>query len=88
MSDDESKPQRVSVKKYGAGKSIARMTGPAEFAAAAFTALNRSFSTQAIILADQFRTLMREQGVPEDAIEAFLRSVTIDDESYLTDRRG
>jgi hypothetical protein len=86
MSDDETKPRRVSVRKYGAGKSSARMTGPARFAAIAEDALGRSFTTQAILLADQFRDLMRKKGVPDDVIEEFLRSLSIDDESYLTER--
>ena len=55
MSDEEARPRRISVRKFGAGKSAARMTGPAEFAAAAEEALRRSFTTQAVILADQFR---------------------------------
>ncbi|HUQ45126.1 MAG TPA: hypothetical protein VM033_00660 [Gemmatimonadaceae bacterium] len=87
MSDQSGKSRRVSVRKFGAGKSSAGMTGPAEFAAAATEALERSFTTQAVILADQFRSLMRKRGVPDDAIETFLRSATIDDESYLSDRR-
>lgn len=87
MSDKQTGSRRVSVRKFGAGKSSAAMTGPAEFAAAATDALSRSFTTQAVILADQFRSLMRKQGVPPDAIETFLKSLSIDDESYLTDRR-
>ena len=87
MSDKQTGLRRISVRKFGAGKSSAAMTGPAEFAAAANDALSRSFTTQAVILADQFRSLMRKQGVPPDAIETFLNSMTIDDESYLTDRR-
>ena len=87
MSDKQTGSRRISVRKFGAGKSSAAMTGPAEFAAAANDALSRSFTTQAVILADQFRSLMRKQGVPPDAIETFLNSMTIDDESYLTDRR-
>jgi hypothetical protein len=86
MSDDETKPRRVSVRKYGAGKSSARMTGPARFAAIAEEALGRSLTTQAILLADQFRDLMRKKGVPDDVIEEFIRSLSIDDESYLTER--
>ena len=87
MSDKQTGSRRISVRKFGAGKSSAAMTGPAEFAAAANDALSRSFTTQAVILADQFRSLMRKQGVPPDAIETFLNSMTIDDESYLTDQR-
>jgi hypothetical protein len=87
MSDDETRPRRVSVRKFGAGKSSARMTGPAEYAAAAEEALSRSFTTRAVVLADQFRELMRKKGVPDDVIDGFLRSVAIDDESYLTERR-
>ena len=87
MSDEESKPRRISVRKFGAGKSAARMTGPAEFAAAAEEALRRSFTTQAVILADQFRELMRGKGVPDEVIDMFVRSIAIDDESYLADRR-
>jgi hypothetical protein len=87
MADEEAKQRRISVRKYGAGKSSARMTGPTEFAAAAEEALIRSFTTQAVILADQFRTLMRKKGVPGNVIEEFLQSVSIDDESYLADRR-
>ena len=87
MSDKQTGSRRVSVRKFGAGKSSAAMTGPAEFAAAATDALNRSFTTQAVILPDQFRSLMRKHGVPPDAIETFLNSLSIDDESYLTDRR-
>ena len=73
--------------KYGAGKSRAVMTGAAEFSAAAEEALGRCFATQAIVLADQFREMQRATGVPEDVIEDFLRSMEIDDESYLTDRQ-
>ena len=87
MSDKHTGSRRISVRKFGAGKSSAGMTGPAEFAAAATDALSRSFTTQAVILADQFRSLMRKQGVPADVIDKFLDSVSIDDESYLTDRR-
>lgn len=87
MSDKQTGSRRISVRKFGAGKSSAGMTGPAEFAAAATEALSRSFTTQAVVLADQFRALMRKQGVPPDAIETYLSSVSIDDESYLTDRR-
>ena len=87
MSDEESKPRRISVRKFGAGKSAARMTGPAEFAAVAEEALRRSFTTQAVILADQFRSLMRSKGAPDEVIDMYLRSIAIDDESYLTDRR-
>jgi hypothetical protein len=87
MANEEAKLGRTSVRKYGAGKSSARMTGPAEFIAAAQEALARSFTTQAVILQDQFRVLMQKQGVPEDVIEEFLRSASVDDESYLTDRR-
>ena len=50
-------------------------------------ALGRCFTTQAIVLADQFREMQRAKGVPEDVIEDFLRSMEIDDESYLTDRQ-
>jgi hypothetical protein len=31
--------------------------------------------------------MLRTKGVPQDVIEEFLRSMEIDDESYLTDRR-
>ena len=87
MSDDESAPRRVSVRKFGAGKSSAGMTGPSRFAAAAADALSRSFTTQAVILVDQFRELMRKKGVPDKEIEAFVRSAVIDDESYLSETR-
>ena len=87
MSDEESKPRRISVRKFGAGKSSARMTGPAEFAAVAEEALRRSFTTQAVILADQFCALMRGKGVPDEIIDLYARSIVIDDESYLADRR-
>ena len=61
-------------------------TAPAT-AAVAEEMLRRSFTTQAVILADQFRALMRGKGVPDDVIDIFVRSIAIDDESYLTDRR-
>ena len=87
MSDDDSRPRRISVRKFGAGKSSAGMTGPAEYAAAAADALTRSFTTQAVIHGDQFRDLMRKRGVPDQVIEAFLKSASIDDESYLKEGR-
>ena len=87
MANEEAKHRRVLVRKYGAGKSSARMAGPSEFVAAAQEALARSFTTKAVIHADQFRDLMRQKGVPHHVIEEFLASVSIDDESYLTGSR-
>lgn len=87
MVDEEAKQGSVSVRKFGAGKSDALMTGPTEFIAAAQEALARSFTTRAVVLADQFRVLMQQRGVPAEVIEEFLDSVSIDDESYLTSRR-
>ena len=87
MANEEAKQGRVLVRKYGAGKSRARMSGPAEFVVAAQEALARSFTTRAVVLADQFRALMKQKGVPDDVIEKFLSSVSIDDESYLTGSR-
>jgi hypothetical protein len=87
MANEKTKRGRVSVRKYGAGKSIARMTGPSEFIAVAEEALARSFTTRAVVLADQFRDLMQQKGVPENVIREFLSSVSIDDESYLRGSR-
>ena len=56
-------------------------------AAVAEEMLRRSFTTQAVILADQFRELMKGKGVPDEVIDAYVRSIAIDDESYLSDRR-
>ncbi len=86
MANDD-QPRRVSVRKFGAGKSSARVTGPARFAAAATEALERSFTTQAIVHHEQFRALMRKHGVPDDVIEEYVRSIVIDDESYLSETR-
>lgn len=85
--NDDDALRRVHVRKVGAGKSSARMTGPSRFAAAAEEALSGAFTTQAVIRAERFRELMRAKGVPDEAIEAFLASAVIDDESYLGDRR-
>ncbi len=85
--DNDDAPRRVHVRKFGAGKSSARMTGPSRFAAAAEEALAGAFTTQAVIRAERFRELMRAKGVPDDAIEAFLATAVIDDESYLSERR-
>ena len=87
MTTNDDQPRRVSVRKFGSGKSSARMVGPSRFAAAATDALNRSFTTQAIVHFQQFRALMRKHGVPDDVIEEFVRSAVIDDESYLTETR-
>jgi hypothetical protein len=85
--NDDDQQRRVSVRKFGAGKSNVRVTGPSRFSAAATDALNRSFTTQAIVHLEQFRALMRKQGVPDDVIEEFVRSIVIDDESYLSEKR-
>lgn len=88
MSDDDAnRPHRVHVRKFGTGKSAARMTGPARFAAAAEEALNRAFTTRAVVDAARFRELMQGQGVPAEAVEAFLASLVIDDDSYLAEQR-
>ena len=84
-SPSASELRRVAVRKFGAGQSRAGMTGPREHAAAAAAALTRAFTTESIIVRDRFRALMRESGVPEVAIEEFLRTAWIDDEAYLTD---
>ncbi|HEU4993642.1 MAG TPA: hypothetical protein VFT29_02445 [Gemmatimonadaceae bacterium] len=86
MSDLRSDTERIYVKKYGAGQSIAWMEGPAEHADAARMALQRSFTTSSSIMREQFRDLMRAQGVADEVIEVFLRDARIDDESYLADR--
>ena len=44
-------------------------------------ALRRSFTTQAVILADQFREPMRGKGVPSEVVDIFAGSIVIDDKS-------
>jgi hypothetical protein len=83
---DEGQPvRRVCVKKYGAGKSFAWISGPDEYAAAAGQCLIRSFSTISYIMEDLFRERMRERGVPDAVTDEFLRSARINDESFLTE---
>lgn len=81
---DPDEPERcLVVRKYGAGKSTAGMTGPAKYVKAAAECLVRSFTTKSYVVQGQFRQLMRECGVPESVIEDFLRSAWVDDEAFL-----
>lgn len=81
---DEGQPtRRLLVRKFGAGKGMARMKGPADYANVAAECLRDSFTTMAHIMEDMFRQRMAARGVPESVIEEFLRSATIDDETFL-----
>lgn len=81
---DAGEPERrLIVKKYGAGKSTAGMTGPAEYVQVAAECLARSFTTKSYVVEGQFRQLMRGRGVPESVIDGFLSSCWIDDEAFL-----
>jgi hypothetical protein len=83
--DEGEAERRLIVKKYGAGKSTAGMTGPAEYVEAAAECLVRSFTTKSYVEQNQFRQLMRERRVPESVIDGFLGSCWIDDEAFLRD---
>ena len=81
--DPDEPERRVIVRKYGAGKSTASMTGPAEYVKVAAECLLRSFTTKSYVVQDQFRMLMRGRGVPESVIDDFLGSAWVDDEAFL-----
>jgi len=82
---DEGQPiRRVCVKKYGAGKSYAWISGPDEYAVVAAECLLRSFTT-IYIMEDLFRGRMRERGVPDAVIDEFLRGARVDDEAFLAE---
>jgi hypothetical protein len=81
--DPDEPERRVIVRKYGAGKSTAGMTGPAEYVKVAAECLVRSFTTKSYVVQDQFSQLMRDRGVPASVIAEFLRSVWVDDEAFL-----
>ena len=81
--DDDQPMRRLLVRKFGAGKGMARMKGPAEYVDVAAECLRDSFTTRAHIMKVLFRERMAARGVPESVIEEFLRSATIDDETFL-----
>ena len=81
--DPDEPERRLVVRKYGAGKSTAGMTGPAEYVKVAAECLVRSFTTKSYVVQDQFSQLMRERRVPASVIADFLRSAWVDDESFL-----
>ena len=81
--DDGQAMRRLLVRKFGAGKGMARMKGPAEYVDVAAECLRDSFTTVAHIMEDRFRERMAARGVPTSAVEEFLRSATIDDETFL-----
>lgn len=73
----------VSVKLYAAGKAVGWMLGPEEFKEQAMSALRRALNTEARIRRGRFLDEMREQGVPDEVSEAFLKHSFVDDEAYL-----
>lgn len=75
--------RRLLVRKFGAGKAVARMRGPADYAEIAADCLRGSFTTMASIIEEQFRERMASRGVPASVIEEFLRGATVDDETFL-----
>ena len=81
--DDGQPSRRLLVRKFGAGKGMARMKGPAEYVDVAAECLRDSFTTMAHIMEDRFREHMAARGVPKSVVEEFLRSATIDDETFL-----
>ena len=83
MSDDSTKVS-IMVKKYGAGRAVLGVTGPAEFARAAREAMVGALTCYSVILPDHFRESMRAAGAPDEVIDEFLHSAWIDDEVYLT----
>lgn len=83
MSDDTDSTATISVKKYGAGYALVRITGPAAYAAAAEQAIKGALTCLSVILPDHFRESMRAAGVPDAAIEEYLHSAWIDDEACL-----
>lgn len=75
--------RRLLVRKFGAGKAVARMRGPADYAEIAAECLRGSFTTMASVIEEQFRERMASRGVPASVVEEFLRSATVDDETFL-----
>jgi hypothetical protein len=81
--DPGQQTRRLLVRKYGAGKAMGRMRGPAEYVEIAAECLRDSFTTVAHIMENQFRMRMAARGVPASVIEEFLGSATVDDETFL-----
>lgn len=85
---EQSQPQSsvISVKRVGNGKLVAGCYGDEKYRYAVETSLKASTSTIAVFHRIRFINVLRSMGVPEERIDEFCESMTIDDDTYCIDQ--
>lgn len=78
-----SKGALIHGKLYGRGKCRFFSQGPAEYGDIAADAFLRSTQAYCCLNRELFRSILQRRGVPENIIEKYLSSYTLDDEIYL-----
>ena len=76
---------KVEHKLYGSGKMSIKAFGDEKYLDAATLGFYRALGTFVVIDAEAFIKTMREAGAPEEVIEEYLASYTIDDNIYMTE---
>lgn len=83
-----SEPQSsmITIKRTGSGKFVAGCFGDQKFRYAVETALKASTSLLAVFQRGRFINILKSMGVPEDRIQEYCQSITIDDDTYCIDQ--
>ncbi len=76
----------ISVRRPVTGKFIATCSGQEKYRYAVETALKASTFTVAVFQRSLFINMLRNMGIPEDAISDFCESIALDDDTHCIDQ--
>ncbi len=78
--------QAISIKRSARGKFVAACAGDPAYRYAVETALKAGTTVIPVFQRSRFVNLLRSMGIPEDRINQYCDSITIDDDTLCIDR--